>query len=95
MRLGELVAAAVEHQQRHDAAQLLQALEPFAVRHRALPAPADLVALNAAFLVDVARQREFEEQLRSASRPSADRISVTLVGPLAPWDFVDLGPGAA
>jgi Gas vesicle synthesis protein GvpL/GvpF len=95
VHLGELVAAAVENQQRLDAAQLLHALDRLAVRYRVLPAPADLVALNAAFLVDAARQGEFATQLRASEDDLAGRVSTTLVGPLPPWDFVDLEPGGS
>ena len=91
IRLGELVAAALEHEQQRDAARILAALTPLATDHRVMTAPAELVALTAAFLVDRAAERRFEEHVRAQDDASEGRITSTLVGPLPPWDFVELG----
>ena len=93
MRLGEAVLVALERQQERDGDELLSELAPLAVRHQVLPAPADRVALNAAFLVDEAAQTRFEERVRVLENGAGGRITVSLLGPLPPWDFVDLDEG--
>jgi Gas vesicle synthesis protein GvpL/GvpF len=88
VRLGELVVAALEERREQESAQLLARLEPFAVAtvpHT--PAnPDELV--DAAFLVERARQREFEDAVEDLGRDLDGRVKMRLLGPLAPYDFV-------
>jgi gas vesicle protein GvpL/GvpF len=93
IELGERVAAAVERQQAADAQQLLQSIAPAAVRHRVLPAPPELIALHAAFLVEEGAVDQFGAVVERATSAAAVPIVATLVGPLPPWDFTELEQG--
>jgi hypothetical protein len=50
------------------------------------PGPAG--ALDAALLVDTARSQELEDLLELLAREADGRMQLSLVGPLAPYDFV-------
>lgn len=88
VRLGELVVEALEQLREVDAAQMFERLEPFAVSCAAnLPArPEDVI--NAAFLVERKRRQEFEDAVEDVGRLFDGRVRLTLLGPLAPYDFV-------
>jgi hypothetical protein len=88
VRLGELVVAALEERRDDEAAQMLERLRPFAVSTVANPPgqPEDLI--NAAFLVERERVREFEDAVEDLGRDLIDRVRLRLLGPLAPYDFV-------
>jgi hypothetical protein len=88
VRLGELVVAALEERRDDEAAQMLERLRPFAVSTVANPPgqPEDLI--NAAFLVERDRVREFEDAVEDLGRGVIDRVRLRLLGPLAPYDFV-------
>jgi hypothetical protein len=88
VRLGELVVAALEERRDAEAAQMLERLHPFAVSTVANPPgqPEDLI--NAAFLVERERAREFEDTVEDLGRDLIDRVRLRLLGPLAPYDFV-------
>jgi hypothetical protein len=88
VRLGELVVAALEERRDDDAAQVLERLRPFAVSTvvNSPGRPEDLV--NAAFLVERERLREFEDAVEDLGRDLIGRVRLRLLGPLAPYDFI-------
>ncbi len=94
IELGERIAAGIERQQATDADHFLAALAPLAVRHRVHQAPPELVALNAAFLVEEASVADFEAAVQSVTQELGDRVATTVTGPVPPWDFVELDRGA-
>jgi hypothetical protein len=88
IRLGELVAEAVEARREADADEIVRRLEPLAVSSvTSRPAEEDGVA-DASFLVEDARRAEFEATAEDLARRSHGRIRLRLLGPLAPYDFV-------
>jgi hypothetical protein len=89
VRLGELVVQALEDRRDVEAAEIVDRLGPFAVTtaSNALAAPEDVV--NTAFLVERKRRREFEDAVESVGQALAGRIRLRLLGPVAPYDFVD------
>jgi hypothetical protein len=88
VRLGELVVNVLEQQREEDGAQILDRLEPFAVSVVANQPgqPEDVV--NAAFLVQRDRLREFDDAVENLGQDLDGRIRLRLLGPLAPYDFV-------
>jgi hypothetical protein len=88
VRLGELVVEALQERRDVEGAQIVQRLEPFAVRAVAnLPGQPDDV-VNAAFLVERERVPEFEGAVEDLGRDLVERVRLRLLGPLAPYDFV-------
>lgn len=89
VKLGELVVAALERRREVDAAELYDRLEGAAadvVPHQ--PADPETV-IDAAFLVDRAAVGAFEDAVEDLGREHAGRIRLRLLGPLAPYDFVN------
>ena len=91
IRLGEFVVGALEQMRDADAEQILRRLEPAASAVAARqPAGPDEV-INVAFLVDRDNSEEFEEAVEQVGKDVHERIHLRLLGPLAPYDFVQEG----
>lgn len=88
VRLGELVAAAVEDRRGVDAEALLEAVLPLTVDHRLRPAGGMDDVLDVALLVDDERVDELVERLEGLAEAVHERIRLRLVGPVAAYDFV-------
>jgi hypothetical protein len=88
IRLGEIVAGAIDAKRSVDSGAILRELETHAVA----VAPGDplheRMVVNAAFLVDRDRLDEFDAAVEAASRDRADRMQFKLLGPLPPHSFV-------
>lgn len=93
IRLGELVATAMERKRMADLQILVGALQPHvaAVAPRT-PSTAD-DAVDAAFLVLRRQRPAFEQAAEELARHWRSRIRLRLLGPLAPYDFSGTLPG--
>ena len=90
IQLGERVAAALQRKSEAEAASLLDALEPLAVETRVNENQIDLMLLNAAFLVDKSQEQAFDATVQALGEGQAGRQIFQYVGPLPPYNFVDL-----
>jgi hypothetical protein len=88
LRLGELVSMALEELRRHDADTILARLTPAAVASTVAPLESEFMALNAAFLVERGRMRQFEEAAAAVAEGLAERMRLTLLGPMPAFDFI-------
>jgi hypothetical protein len=88
VRLGELVAQALEDRSLAEAEELWAAIEPFAAEHRVRTPPSAQHVLDVALLVEEGRTQDLVERLEDLAEAVHDRIRMRLVGPLAPYDFV-------
>jgi hypothetical protein len=88
--LGELAMHEVANVQRRDLRDLSQRVSSTVDAQRLVRAAADGSA-RLAFLVRRDRLEAFEGALEDFTQGQEDRMHVELVGPVAPWDFVDLG----
>jgi Gas vesicle synthesis protein GvpL/GvpF len=94
IRLGELVARAMERKREHDAQAIIDLLAAQALAVD-IGAPAhERVVVSASFLVERARLNAFDEVLEAVARDQAGRVRFKLTGPRAPHSFVELGGGA-
>ena len=88
VRLGELVAHALELKREQDSAVVMDAVLP----HVASYAPRDGAAVDhmmeVAFLVDEDRRDAFEDALEAVAEAMHERVRLQLLGPMAPYDFV-------
>ena len=85
-RFGELVAAAVQQQELHDADAIAEALDPHAFQRADGPA-VNGCFVNSSFLVDSAATDAFlaaAEELRESAR---DAVDLRVRGPLPPYSF--------
>jgi hypothetical protein len=90
IQLGERVAAALQRKSEAEAAALLDALEPLAVQTRVNDNLGDMMLLNAAFLVDKSQEQAFDAKVQALSEARAGRQIFQFVGPLPPYNFVDI-----
>ena len=90
IRLGELVAQAIDRNRLADLQVLIDTLSPYAAAvSEVIPAAPD-GATGAAFLVAHDRRSGFEHAAEQLGRRWAGRIRLRLLGPLAPYDFAEL-----
>lgn len=89
VRLGELVARAVEERRQGDADDLLQAVLPYATEHRVSPASRPTDVAEVSLLVEADRRDELETSLEALAEAVHERIRLSLVGPTAAYDFVE------
>jgi Gas vesicle synthesis protein GvpL/GvpF len=92
IRLGELVASALEARRAAEERRILDRLQPFAHavdRDTELP---ERVVVKAAFLVERPKLQAFDREVDALARELAGRIRFSYAGPLALHSFVDLTP---
>lgn len=95
IRLGEIVNQAVEAKRNTDTQRVVDTLGPLSEQVVVLPATHEEDAATAAFLVENERREEFEGAVRRLAEEWSQRMTLRLLGPLAPYDFVaPLEPGA-
>ncbi|GGB35349.1 gas vesicle protein [Flexivirga endophytica] len=88
VRLGELVSQAMQDKRTADADVLAEAVLPYAAAHRIrLGSDVDQLA-DFILLIDNDRRDDFEQRLESLAESMHGRMRLSLVGPLAPYEFV-------
>ena len=88
VRLGELVSIALEQLRQRDAGAIVERLKPFSVASQVAPLENEFMALNAPFLVERRRMRDFEEAAGVVADEQADRMHLSLHGPMPAFDFI-------
>jgi hypothetical protein len=89
VRLGELVARALESKREVDAQIVLDAVLPLCTDHRVRPGGGVDHVLDVALLVDDDKRDRFEQTLEAVAEGVHERVRLRLMGPLAPYDFVE------
>lgn len=92
-QLGELISNGIDAKRDQDAAAILNKLQPLAVDVRVNAMYADLMVLNASFLVDKASIPAFEAAVDALRNEQAGRFIVQYTGPLPPYNFVTIAIG--
>lgn len=90
IRLGEMVLADLQQRHEAQAVAILGRLEDHAVAVRRLSTGDEHGAVHAAFLVERGSAERFDEEVETLAAELADRLSLELIGPLAPWDFAQM-----
>ncbi|MFF4790253.1 GvpL/GvpF family gas vesicle protein [Streptomyces sp. NPDC001276] len=90
LRLGELVAAAVQAREADDAREIVHALEPYAAAVSDGPSSTGWL-VNTSFLVDREAAEEFVTAVEQA-REDLSHLELRVNGPLPPYSFVEPGP---
>jgi hypothetical protein len=91
VRLGELVAHAMEDKRAYDAQVLLDAMLPFVAAHSVRAGGGLEHVADVAMLVDDERREAFEQHMEWLAESVHERIRLRLMGPMAPYDFVGGG----
>lgn len=88
--LGELTAGEIELKSAWEADGILDVLELHAVDLLVSPNLSETMLLNAAFLVERAREEEFDGAVAGLAEAHAGRLVFNYVGPIPPYSFVNL-----
>jgi len=90
IQLGELTAAAIDALRDEDSAAILASLEPLAIETKLNPNLTDMMIVNAAFLLANEQIPEFDAAVQALGASASDRLHFQYVGPLAPYNFVNV-----
>lgn len=88
--LGQITEEEIELKSTWEADGVLDVLEPIAVEVLVNPNLSDIMLLNASFLVERAREKEFDSAVFALGEARAGRLIFNYVGPLPPYSFIDL-----
>jgi hypothetical protein len=91
VRLGELVARALENWSVQDGQALLARIVPDVAAYRVRSTSSATQVLDVALLVDDARAEEVVDRLEDLARENRESLRMRLVGPLAAHDFAEDG----
>jgi len=90
IRLGEMIENAMWKKRDGDAEKILTPLRPLVYKTRAAKVITDRMVLNAAFLVEDARQAEFDAVVDRLDEEMGKRLIFKYVGPVPPYNFVNI-----
>jgi len=90
IRLGETVKEALKRKRAEEAAQILAPLRQINHKIKENEVLADRMVLNAAFLVDKAREPEFDQAATRLDEQFGQRIALKYIGPVPPYNFVNI-----
>jgi hypothetical protein len=90
IRLGELIAKAIERKRGGDAEEILTSLSPLALAVDVAEPSHERIALGASFLVEQSRLEEFDTAVDRIGEAQAGRMRLRYTGPLPPHSFVRL-----
>jgi hypothetical protein len=90
IRLGEMVAEAVDARRNQDSERILARLSPLAISVDRGDPVHERMAINASFLVEQSKVDAFDEAVDQLGGEEAGRIRFKYTGPLPPHSFVDL-----
>ena len=90
MQLGRLVQSTLEESSQRYVADIHELLKAVAVASRSNKPIGDRMILNAAFLVDRAKETEFDENVKEISRKYEDILTFKYSGPWPPYNFVNI-----
>jgi hypothetical protein len=88
--IGQMVQAALEAKKEQEGEELLNGMKRISVDYRLCKTIGDKMLLNAAFLVDRNREREFDDQMERLDLRYRERMKFIYVGPVPPYNFVNL-----
>ncbi len=90
MQLGRLVESELEDAANAYVLDIHESLKPVAVASRSNKPIGDRMIMNAAYLVDRAREQEFDDSVKALSRKYEDLLSFKYTGPWPPYNFVNI-----
>ena len=90
MQLGRLIEGALETAANGYVMDIHESLKPVAVASRSNKPIGDRMIMNAAYLVERARESDFDEAVKELSRKYEDVLSFKYTGPWPPYNFVNI-----
>lgn len=90
VQLGRLIESAVEAAAGRYALDIHESLKRVSVASRSNKPIGDRMMMNSAYLVERAREQEFDETVKSLSQKYEGLLSFTYTGPWPPYNFVNI-----
>jgi len=90
VQIGKMVEDALHKKKENEAEKIISVLKKISFDHRLNRAFDDKMFLNAAFLVDGGREKEFDNIMDDLSDKYKKRIKFMYAGPLPPYNFVNI-----
>ncbi|MBI5123349.1 GvpL/GvpF family gas vesicle protein [Candidatus Roizmanbacteria bacterium] len=90
MEVGKMVASALEEKKEREAREILKPLKKIAEDFKENKVQLDQVIFNTAFLVSKEKEKEFDKEVSALSEKYDGRIKFFYVGPLPPYNFIEL-----
>lgn len=90
INLGRMVQAALESRKKRQAEDILAGLKVLSRKTQANKLHGDGMVLNAAFLVEKGRVKAFDERMRELGARHDDCLVFKYVGPVPPFNFVNI-----
>lgn len=90
VKIGKMAKEALETKKQREGGEILRVLKRSCVDLRTNELVGDRILLNAAFLVDGGREKEFDNQMDHLAAQYGGRIQFRYVGPAPPYNFVNI-----
>jgi len=90
IKLGKIVKTALEVKRDKEGQEIINALKRISYHFLLNETQGDEMLINAVFLVDRSREREFDNQVNELVAKYAQRVKFKYVGPTPPYNFVNL-----
>lgn len=90
MEVGKMVERALTKKKEKEAEEIVDALRKMAFDHKLNKTIGDEMFMNAAFLVDKGREKEFDNIMDDLGKEYKHRVKFMYVGPLPPYNFVNI-----
>lgn len=90
IEIGEMVKSALEAKKYKEGREILDLLKRISVDHHANDTFGDRMIINAAFLVEADREKEFDDSIDELTTKYDGRIKFKYVGPVPPCNFVEI-----
>lgn len=90
IQLGEKIEKAMIQKQLDDEEKILSRIRPHVHKSRSNKTIGDRMVLNGAFLVDAAKESDFDDAVQSLDQDFGDRMMFKYVGPVPPYNFVNI-----
>jgi hypothetical protein len=90
MEVGKLVEKALEKKKQKEAESIVEALRRTAFDYKLNKTVGDEMFVNAAFLVDKGREKEFDNIMCDLGEEHKDRVKFMYTGPLPVFNFVNI-----
>ncbi len=88
--LGKMVKAALEAKKDEEGRRIINVLKRISYDFRINETRGDEMLINAAFLMDRAREKEFDNRMDELDEKYSQRIRFKYIGPTPPYNFVNL-----
>lgn len=90
MDVGKMVAGKLEEKKANEAQAIVKELKGAAIDYKLNKTIGDEMFMNAAFLVDKGREKEFDNIMEELGSKHKNRVRFMYAGPLPPYNFVNL-----